>query len=107
MSVDYSILLRSLQRKKLEYETALEAINQSFDELGLGISAIVGNQERGREENAEVKRSGIRIGGELSFRGKDKVEEYFDLIDRDGDNFISYEELRSKKLFISSLLGNF
>lgn len=94
MPVDFSILLKSLQRKKLEYETALDAINQTFEDLGLGVSTIVGNGQGGIAERAEIQRSGIRIKGELSFRGKDKAEEYFRLLDRDNDKFLSYEDVR-------------
>lgn len=96
MPVDFSILLKSLQRKKLEYETALDAINQTFEDLGLGVSTIVGHGQGGIAEKAEIQRSGIRIKGELSFRGRDKAEEYFRLLDRDNDKFLSYEDVRGK-----------
>lgn len=103
MPVDFTILLKSLQRKKLEYETALDAINQTFEDLGLGVSTIVGHGQGGIVEKAQIQRSGIRINGELSFRGKDKAEEYFRLLDRDNDKFLSYEDIRGKH-FCSAFL---
>jgi Ca2+-binding EF-hand superfamily protein len=94
-TTDYQQILKGLQKKELELQAALEAINQSFEDLGLGLSTVAVNQdEKLRDQLNEVQRSGIRIHSKLSFRGKEKTREYFRLLDRDCDGYISYENIR-------------
>lgn len=98
--MDYRIVLDGLQRKRMELETALEAIDETFEELNLSIHTVAAQVPTGLEEKQEIQRAGIRIHGQLSFRGEDKAREYFALLDRHRRGVITYEDLRGTKALI-------
>ena len=50
-----------------------------------------------KRKHISVPRPGIRIRGELSFRGKQKAEELFDRLDEDGEGGLTLEAFRSMK----------
>jgi hypothetical protein len=104
MASELQIKLQDLQRQEVELQTALQAINESFEALGIPISKIV--QERDVPPQSllqELRRSGLRMGNKLSFRGQDKAAEHFKLVDRDKDGLIGYEDLRGMSAFCHPL----
>ena len=55
-----------------------------------------GDGSLARENLMQKKKpmNGIRINGQLSFRGTDKARELFRLLDSDNDGFMSFEDFR-------------
>lgn len=96
--MDTLTLLRSLQRKKAELESALSAIDDTFRDLGLSLTSVASAHPTGLEASAlEIQRAGLRMKDELSFRGMEKVKEIFAFLDRDRDGCISYEDVRGEE----------
>ena len=76
--------IASLIDKKNDIEVLIRAIEVSLKESGY-LS----------EEKVESKpETGIRIGDQLSFRGRDKAAEFFRLVDEDNDGLASFEDIR-------------
>lgn len=83
--------LRGLQRKEEEINGLLEAVDIKLHDMGYYIEKDSSDLKSGTAPN-----NGICINGKLSFRGKQKAEEYFNAIDSDKDGFVNYEDLRGK-----------
>jgi hypothetical protein len=81
--------LSILQRKEEEVANMIMALDTNFRELGYQVDSTVDVTKK-----RLLPQTGIRIKGELSFRGKEKAAEYFDCIDADHDNQLNYEDFR-------------
>ena len=81
--------LSVLQRKEEELANMIMALDSTFRELGYRVDSSVDATKK-----KVPLQTGIRMKGELSFRGKEKAEEYFDSIDIDKDGFLNYEDFR-------------
>lgn len=89
------VTYQALQKKEQDLLKALSAINESFQELGIPLSALKSFEEKPQLTDQElIRQSGIRIKDKLSFRGRSKAEEYFNLLDLNRDGLIGYEEFR-------------
>lgn len=85
----------------------IQGIDSTFQELGYRVDSSLNNA------NSFAAQTGIRMKGQLSFRGKEKAAEYFDLLDIDGDGYLNYEDFRglrkinlSQSLMVYSYLRN-
>lgn len=84
--------LAILQKKEEELAMMIQGIDSTFQELGYRIESALDNS------NSNIPmQTGIRMKGQLSFRGKEKAAEYFDLLDIDKDGFLNYEDFRGMK----------
>lgn len=81
--------LQLLQRKEEELALMIQAVDANFRELGYKVDSTVDVTKK-----AVPVQTGIRMKGLLSFRGKEKAAEYFDVIDVDKDGFLNYEDFR-------------
>lgn len=66
----------------------IQGIDSTFRELGYRIDSST------NISNNSGVQTGIRMKGQLSFRGKEKAAEYFDLLDIDQDGYLNYEDFR-------------
>jgi hypothetical protein len=82
--------LAGLQKKEEDLQALLESVDVSLYDMGYHIEKDQTNSVSGRI----MPQTGIRIGGKLSFRGKEKSAEYFKLVDTDNDGFVNFEDLR-------------
>lgn len=107
---DLTTELALMQKKERDLLAALSAINDAFFDLGVPISTSFVPSSVSEEKSKEVslkgyhpdklRKYGIRMSDELSFRGRDKAKEYFeDILDMDKDGFIDYEESRAVHAF--------
>ena len=97
--------LSVLQRKEEELAGMIVAIDSAFQELGYKVD----NSVDVTKKSIPIQ-TGIRIKGVLSFRGKEKAEEYFDEIDADKDCLLNFEDFRGsydKLISLSSPLNFF
>lgn len=76
-----------LLARKQELEALLARVNRSLTQAGYKLDAPA---------RAAGVKSGINIGGVLSFRGLEKAAELFDYLDEDRDGFLTFEDLRGK-----------
>jgi hypothetical protein len=81
--------LSALQRKEDELASLIQSIDATFMEMGFRIDNSVSVLKK-----KGAPSSGIRMKGKLSFRGKEKAEEYFDVMDLDRDGFLNFEDFR-------------
>lgn len=81
--------LSILQRKEEELNMMIQGIDSTFQELGYRIESSME-----KSSNGVPMQTGIRMQGYLSFRGKEKAAEYFDLLDVDKDGYLNYEDFR-------------
>lgn len=65
------------------------ALDSNFRELGYQVDSTVDVSRK-----RIMPQTGIRMRGQLSFRGKEKASEYFDTIDIDHDGQLNYEDFR-------------
>lgn len=92
--------LRELQRQEMDLLASLEAIDQQFEDLGFPLTTVLPKEDMREPSNQlELKRSGLRIGNELSFRGREKAGELFRVVDSDCDGVIGYEDVRAMSAF--------
>lgn len=87
--------LRILQKKEEELALMIQAVDANFLELGYKVDSTVDVTKK-----PIPVQTGIRIQGMLSFRGKDKAAEYFDVIDADHDGFLNYEDFRGEVIIM-------
>ena len=92
--------LSVLQRKEEELAGMIVAIDSAFQELGYKVD----NSVDVTKKSIPIQ-TGIRIKGVLSFRGKEKAEEYFDEIDADKDCLLNFEDFRGSYDALISLLS--
>jgi Ca2+-binding EF-hand superfamily protein len=81
--------LAGLQKKEEDLQALLESVDVSLYDMGYHIE-----KETNSKSGKVMPQTGIRIGGKLSFRGKEKSAEYFKLIDTDNDGYVNFEDLR-------------
>lgn len=62
--------------------------------------ATINQNNNGVLQLQPMKLSGIRMSNKLSFRGKQKAEEYFHILDENGKGFLNFEDIRGKKYYI-------
>ncbi len=87
--------LAILQRKEEEIQTLLESVDISLHEMGYYIDKQDLENMGAKPANSRMMpQSGICINEKLSFRGKDKSSEYFDVLDSDQDGLVNFEDLR-------------
>jgi hypothetical protein len=86
--------LSILQRKEEEVANMIMTLDTNFRELGYQVDSTVDVTKK-----RLLPQTGIRIKGELSFRGKEKAAEYFDCIDADHDNQLNYEDFRGTSIY--------
>eukprot|EP00981_Chlorochromonas_danica_P006986 scaffold1510_cov176-Ochromonas_danica.AAC.6 len=72
-------------------------INETFSKLN--ISTNTDSDVFGGVPVDVVKASGIVMKSKLSFRGKEKAQEYFQLLDLDQDSLLRYSEVRAVHAF--------
>ena len=82
--------LSILQQKEEELVAMIQGIDSTFQELGYRIDSSTNSA------NNVSLQTGIRMKGQLSFRGKEKAAEYFDMLDIDKDGYLNYEDFRGK-----------
>jgi len=92
--------LAILQKKEEELVMMIKGIDSTFQELGYRIESALDSSN-----NNVPMQTGIRMKGQLSFRGKEKAAEYFDLLDIDKDGHLNYEDFRG--LFACHVLQPF
>jgi hypothetical protein len=85
MSEEENLSISKMIDRKLEIEALVAAIEQNLLENGY----MVGDTQA--PTNVQ---NGIRINGELSFRGCEKAEELFDRLDEYNMNFLTYTDIR-------------
>jgi Ca2+-binding EF-hand superfamily protein len=78
-----------LQRKENELASLIQSIDATFTDMGFRIDNSVSVIKKKGNPS-----SGIRMKGKLSFRGKEKAEEYFDVMDIDRDGLLNFEDFR-------------
>lgn len=81
--------LSVLQRKEEEIAHMIMSLDTTFRELGYQVDSTVDVTKQ-----QVAPQTGIRMNGGLSFRGKEKAEEYFESIDIDKDGQLNYEDFR-------------
>eukprot|EP01032_Pedospumella_encystans_P019065 gene19065-21685_t len=85
--------LSILQQKEEELVAMIQGIDSTFQELGYRIDSS------NKSSNNFAMQTGIRMKGQLSFRGKEKAAEYFDILDIDKDGHLNYEDFRAVEAF--------
>lgn len=83
--------LKALAREEEEIKLMVQSVDASLLELGYQVQNPGG-------ENI-VPQTGIRLHDQLSFRGKQKAEEYFKFADTDRDGLLNFEDIRAMKAF--------
>mmetsp|Transcript_746 Transcript_746/g.1286 ORF Transcript_746/g.1286 Transcript_746/m.1286 type:complete len:822 (-) Transcript_746:261-2726(-) len=83
-----------MQRKEEELASLIQSIDTTFLEMGFKIDNSTNVTKKKAPPN-----SGIRMKGKLSFRGKEKAEEYFDLMDVDNDGLLNFQDFRAIRGF--------
>lgn len=78
--------LRALRRQEEEAKVLVQSIDISLVEMGFDTDII----KTGKQQ--QHSRTGISINNQLSFRGKQKAEEQFDMLDLDNDGQLNYED---------------
>jgi hypothetical protein len=91
--------LEILHKKEEELAATLRALDANFRELGYQIDTSVDATKK-----KSAIQTGIRVNGELSFRGKEKAAEYFDFLDVDKDGFLNFEDFRGNNNFLFSFV---
>ena len=81
-----------LQVKADELRAMIAAIDDSLKEQGLDL--VSAEERKGKQQRSFMPQSGIRINGQLSFRGKQMAEEYFRRLDENEDGFLDFTEFR-------------
>ena len=84
--------LSILQRKEEEIAAMIQSVDEAFAELGMHVDTSVDVTKK-----QSAVQTGIRMKGQLSFRGKEKALEHFDYMDMDRDGFLNYEDFRGEK----------
>ena len=69
----------------------LQAVEQSLADLGYTVDTQDVKAAKGQPQ------TGIRIKGELSFRGRQMAAQYFALLDEDKDGFLSWDDMRAMR----------
>lgn len=69
----------------------LRAVEQSLADLGYAVDTQDVKAAKGQPQ------TGIRIKGELSFRGRQMAAQYFALLDEDKDGFLSWDDMRAMR----------
>lgn len=82
--------LAMLQKREEDLSALLESVDVSLQEMGFQVSI----KPSSSKTTTMMPQTGINIGGQLSFRGKEKAAEYFNLIDTDKDGYVNFEDLR-------------
>jgi len=77
--------LTKLLRKEKELLGLLRQTERKIDKKGYKLD---------RENPSKRIETGIRINGQLSFRGLAKAMDYFKILDEDGDGFLNNEDFR-------------
>ena len=77
--------LTKLLRKEKELLSLLRQAERKIDKKGYKLE---------REKTSQKLQTGIRINGQLSFRGLAKAVDYFKILDEDGDGFLNNEDFR-------------
>ena len=92
--------LSILQQKEEELVAMIQGIDSTFQELGYRIDSSTNSA------NNVSLQTGIRMKGQLSFRGKEKAAEYFDMLDIDKDGYLNYEDFRGKRIVYQTKLAS-
>lgn len=80
--------IEKLKARELEIEVLVAAIEQNLEENGYKVTNKVYS---GSMQN------GIRIHGKLSFRGCDKAEEYYNVLDEKKEDYLNFLDFRGMK----------
>lgn len=83
--------LKALEREEEEIALLVESVDASLLDLGYQVENPGGKDI--------VPQTGIQIHNKLSFRGRQKAEEYFKYVDNDNDGLLNFEDIRSMKAF--------
>ncbi len=83
--------LKILAKQEEEIALMIESVDASLLDLGYQVQNPGGKNV--------VPQTGIRMHNKLSFRGKQKAEEYFQFVDNDRDGLLNFEDIRSMKAF--------
>lgn len=90
--------LHILQLKVREIASMIESIDATFMDLGFQVQTRANNQKL----DSNRVQNGIRINGKLSFRGKEKAAELFDVVDIDRDGYLNFEDFRGNIRILNS-----
>lgn len=88
---DLNEKLKRLYDVKDDLHINLKAVEESLAELGYTVDT---NDVKVARRQAQT---GIRIGGKLSFRGKQMAAEYFAYLDEDKDGYLGWADLRAMR----------
>lgn len=94
---DLSQALQKLRLQEQELLAALDSLDKSFEALGVPLNSAARDEalpDSQIDYEQELRRSGIRMGDKLSFRGRDKAAEYFELVDQANLGRIGYPEFK-------------
>jgi len=83
--------LGRMYERKADLLQNLQYIDEQLAKLGYNVDS-----QAVKEAKKELK-SGIRIDGQLSFRGKVLAEEYFKRLDEDNDGYLGWEDFRAMR----------
>lgn len=83
--------LSRMYERKNDLLQNLQYIDEQLAKLGYNVDSVAV-----KEAKKELK-SGIRMNGQLSFRGKALVAEYFKRLDEDNDGYIGWEDFRAMR----------
>eukprot|EP01031_Cornospumella_fuschlensis_P040825 gene40825-49791_t len=99
---------KSLKKQEEELLKEIAIINNSFSNIGIPAASIAKSEDAnavtGVTDTHEYcpqddARYGLKLHAKLSFRGKDKCAEYFDLVDKDKSGLLGYQDMRAMHSF--------
>lgn len=91
----FTQLLR-LRNYEADLMKEIGKINETFSKLNISSTSTDSDDVFGGLPVDLVKASGIVMKSKLSFRGKEKAQEYFQLLDLDQDSLLRYSEVRGE-----------
>lgn len=86
--------LAKLLRKEKELLGLLKQTERRLEKIGYKLE---------KEPPSIKPQSGIRINGQLSFRGLAKAADYFKMLDEDGDGYLNNEDFRGLSGFLINI----
>jgi hypothetical protein len=87
--------ITKLEKSAEEARAMIKAVNQALWRQGFPVEAL----GDANSASKPAPKSGIRIGGKLSFRGVEMSDEYFDELDEDGDGLLRLSDVRGMLSF--------
>lgn len=104
--INTALILSNLHEERLKLEEELKEI----EELLKNSNIFEDNQNVTIKNNTKIsimnqQKNGIRMNHRLSFRGKEKAEEYFHILDENKKNHLIFKDFRAMQSVANGIFG--